>query len=90
MTHKLKCWPVYFDPIRRAVKSFEVRNNDRDFKAGDTLVLEEYEPVSKKYTGRVERRLVTYVLKECDGLMNGFVCMSIIPPMPSYTPDPGI
>lgn len=37
--HKLKCWPTYFDAVKRGEKPFEVRKNDRDFQVGDTVML---------------------------------------------------
>ena len=39
ITHKLKCWPVYFDAIRRGEKTFEARLNDRGFQKGDHVIL---------------------------------------------------
>ncbi len=44
-------------------KKFELRLNDFDIKEGDTLVLEEWEPRTKKYTGRKVEKKVGYVLK---------------------------
>lgn len=43
-THELKTLPIYFDAVKRGDKTFEIRNNDRDFQAGDTLILCEYDP----------------------------------------------
>jgi hypothetical protein len=80
MVHNLKTWPLSFDAIRRAVKSFDIRLNDRDFKVGDNLILEEYDPVSKKKTGKHCRRIVTYILEGGEfGLPKGYVCMAIVP-----------
>lgn len=39
MIHVLKCWPAYFDAIRRGEKTFEVRRDDRGFQKGDTVIL---------------------------------------------------
>ena len=39
-THELKCWPQYFDAIKRGEKNFEVRKDDRGFQAGDEVVLQ--------------------------------------------------
>lgn len=43
-THNLKTLPIYFDAVARGDKTFEIRNNDRDFQTGDTLVLKEFDP----------------------------------------------
>lgn len=43
-THRLKTLQSYFTEVWNGVKTFEVRNNDRDFQVGDNLVLVEYEP----------------------------------------------
>lgn len=44
MKHELKCWPEYFHALVLGAKPFEVRKNDRDFKRGDTLVIQEFFP----------------------------------------------
>jgi hypothetical protein len=80
MVHHLKTWPLSFDAIRRAVKSFDIRINDRAFKVGDILILEEYDPVSKTKTGKHCRRIVTYILEGGEfGLPPTHVCMAIVP-----------
>ena len=43
-THYLKSWPHHFWPVMRGVQPFEIRKNDRDFKVGDYLALQEYDP----------------------------------------------
>jgi hypothetical protein len=43
-THYLKTWPEYFQAIKSGEKKAELRLNDRDFKVGDELVLQEYDP----------------------------------------------
>jgi hypothetical protein len=42
-THKVKCWPSYFDAVARGDKTFEVRYDDRGYQAGDTIVLCEWD-----------------------------------------------
>lgn len=37
--HQIKCWPVYFDAIRRGEKTFDVRRDDRGYQKGDVLKL---------------------------------------------------
>ncbi len=43
-THRLKTLPPFFDAVVRGDKTFEVRKDDRSFQAGDTLVLEHFDP----------------------------------------------
>ncbi|MHB8107641.1 MAG: ASCH/PUA domain-containing protein, partial [Candidatus Cryosericum sp.] len=69
-THQLKTWPSFFEAILSGEKTFEVRQNDRDFAVGDALVLQEWDPaVSSEwgskaaYTGRTNTATVTYVLR---------------------------
>jgi hypothetical protein len=45
--HELKAWPSYFVAVKNGLKTFEIRNNDRDFKVGDILVLKEFVPCSR-------------------------------------------
>ena len=61
-THQLKTWPDYFEAIARNEKTFEVRKNDRDFKVGDRLLLQEWCPRADGFTGRVAYREVDYIL----------------------------
>ena len=58
--HRLKTWPEYFVKIATEEKTFEIRKNDRPYKIGDLLVLEEWSPEGG-YTWREERRFVTYI-----------------------------
>jgi ASC-1-like (ASCH) protein len=58
-----KIWPEYFELIQSGKKGFELRLNDFDVAEGDTLVLEEWDPNTKEYTGRKIEKEVSYVLK---------------------------
>jgi len=60
---KKKIWSDYFGLINSGKKKFELRLADFDIKEGDTLVLEEWNPETKQYTGRKIEKLVDYVLK---------------------------
>lgn len=58
-----KCWLEFFNEIINGNKNFELRLADFDLSAGDTLVLKEYDPEKKEFTGRkIEKRCKT-VLK---------------------------
>ena len=60
---KKKVWPEYFEAIVAGKKKFELRLNDFDVQEGDALILEEWDPKTKEYTGRKIEKKVTYVLK---------------------------
>lgn len=70
-THHLKTWPEYFQAVRAGAKTFEARKDDRDFRVGDTLVLHEYVPRLYEYTGEVETRVVSYVLRGTEHVVPG-------------------
>jgi len=61
-----KIWPKSFEKILSGVKTFEYRLADFDCKPDDILVLREFDPKTKKYTGRVIEKKITYVLKTKD------------------------
>lgn len=42
--HPLKTWPNFFELIESGVKTFELRKNDRNYRAGDILFLQEWDP----------------------------------------------
>lgn len=47
-----KTWPEFFEEILNGKKKFELRLADFDIKSGDILVLREWDPETKDYTGR--------------------------------------
>ncbi|WP_261806129.1 DUF3850 domain-containing protein [Lapidilactobacillus luobeiensis] len=71
--HELKIDPQYYSDIIFRGKSFEIRNNDRDFRVGDVLVLKEY--VNGHYTGKELRAIVTYMTDYAQ--QKGYVVMAI-------------
>jgi hypothetical protein len=76
--HDLKCWPEYYQAIADGRKMHEVRQNDRDFRVGDRLRLHEWDPVTRRASGRQLVRSVTYI-----GTWDqkpGNVVMSLAPP----------
>ena len=58
-----KIWPEYFEDVKSGRKKFELRVNDFDVAEGDTIILEEWDPETKQYTGRKIEKKVSYVLK---------------------------
>ncbi len=66
MIIKKKAWPELFEAVQSGKKSFDVRIADFECKEGDMLVLEEWNPDTKQYTGRKLAKQVSYVLKTKD------------------------
>lgn len=71
-THHLKTIQPFFDEILSGDKQFELRKNDRDFKAGDTAWLEEYDSKLDAYSGRKIRCTICYVLTDFPGLQKEY------------------
>jgi ASC-1-like (ASCH) protein len=57
---KKKIWPEYFGAVVSGKKKFELRLNDFDVNEGDVLILEEWDPKTKEYTGRKIEKKVAY------------------------------
>lgn len=87
ITHHLKCWPQFFNEIVAGRKKHDLRRaDDRNFRVGDVLVLEEYDPQSNDFTGRTLTVEVTYITSTdlpCalskDALHPNFCILSIAP-----------
>lgn len=75
--HYLKTWTTFFKDIRSGVKRFEVRKNDRDYQVGDTLILEEFNSITEKYTGAWVPEEVTYKLSDPQFVKKGYVILGI-------------
>lgn len=83
--HPLKTIPRYFVPAWAGIKRFEVRMNDRNFRAGDNIILREFDPkrpckerspqvhslsdCSCKFTGRQIRGRINFVLTGEDAMV---------------------
>lgn len=77
--HSLKIWPEYYKAAATCTKPFEVRKNDRGFKVGDVLVLNEFDPEAQRYTDRKVLRYVTYILDDPAYLQAGYVVLGVAP-----------
>jgi len=51
----------YFEAIASGKKKYELRLNDFEISEGDTLILREWNPETKMYTGRTINKKVTSV-----------------------------
>lgn len=70
--YDLKILPEYFESVICNKKNFELRKDDRNFRVGDRVGLEEFD--GGKYTGRTCIVEIKYVLRNCSeyGLKNGY------------------
>jgi len=78
--HDLKTVQPYFDDVRRGVKTFEIRKNDRNYQIGDTLNLWEYLPVEEKKTGEVFTVEVVYFIDKFQDALGDNWCVLGIKP----------
>lgn len=56
-----KIWPEYYEAVASGKKKYELRLNEFQIAEGDILVLKEWDPTTKAYTGRALEKKVTYV-----------------------------
>jgi len=76
--HNLKTWMPQFQYIVDEKKLFDFRKNDRDYKVGDMLNLQEYNQGTKEFTGRsVLVQNVYQVNGGIFGIPEGYCIMSI-------------
>ena len=61
-----KTWPEFFQKVLDGEKDFDMRIADFECRPGDTLVLREWDPETKEYTGRELEKQVNYVMKTKD------------------------
>lgn len=75
--HELKIKPVYYNAVVKGEKRFEIRKDDRNFKVGDLIRLQEFD---RKYTGRDSIYEIIYKLDGGEyGLEKGYCILSIKP-----------
>lgn len=75
ITHELKCQEPFFTPIWRGDCTADIRLNDRDFQAGDTVILRHFDPETGQEGPRESKRLITHVKRFSDmpvGVLNAY------------------
>ncbi len=58
-----KIWPKPFSRVQSGEKDFELRLADFDIDEDDVILLREWNPETKEYTGREVKRKVKKILK---------------------------
>ena len=66
MIFEKKCWPEYFEKILNGEKKFEIRLANYECNPEDIIILREWNPETKQYTGRTVRKRITYVARTKD------------------------
>lgn len=61
-----KMWPESYEKVRTGDKTYDIRLADWEIKQGDVIIFQEWNPETKKYTGREMRKNVGYVGKTKD------------------------
>ena len=76
--HIVKTHSNYFDRVMDGSKTFELRLNDRDYQVGDTVILANFDPVTKEYRSSPEILVeITYIIHGPNfGIKKGYCCFS--------------
>tara|TARA_R110000851_G_scaffold18062_1_gene56985 strand:+ start:456 stop:725 length:270 start_codon:yes stop_codon:yes gene_type:complete len=62
MKYKVKSWPSFFKAIVSGEKLHDMRDmRDRDYKVGDVLTLQEFDPFGGGYSGSEYDVEITYI-----------------------------
>lgn len=75
--HYVKCESTFFEDVVNNYKPFEVRKNDRDYRAGDDMVLREWDKALQEFTGREDRVTIIYLLENYPGIEPGYCVLRI-------------
>lgn len=71
-THDIKTVNPFFTDVWEGRKTFELRNNDRNFNVGDTVILSEWDVDRWTYANRKIVCNITYILKGYKGVEEGY------------------
>lgn len=73
--HNVKILPEYYIAVEKGIKTFEIRFNDRNYKVGDILHLQEF--CGGQYTGRELTKEICYMIDSPDYCKEGFAVLGI-------------
>lgn len=74
--HVLKLSHLYFDAVKNGTKTAEIRFNDRGFKVGDVMSLNEIDSEGNLTNREPIRCLITHILEDNKYLQEGYVMLS--------------
>jgi len=79
--HTLRIFPNFYQDIMDGIKSFEVRKNDRRYRVGDVLILQEYyeQKNGGEFTGRIIEKFILYRLDgdDFEGIEKGYCVLGL-------------
>lgn len=75
--HELKCTADYYEDVESGRKPFELRYNDRNFQAGDTILLRKTDRVGRDYLGEQMKLEITCVVSGKPWLADNYVCLGV-------------
>lgn len=75
--HELKSIEPYFSDVWYGSKTFEVRINDRDFQAGQKLLLKSYDEVLSYYLPKEILCTISYIMRDSRYIKEGYVILGI-------------
>lgn len=73
--HKLKSVNPFFEAVWNRKKKFEFRKNDRNYEIGDYVCLKEYDAEKEQYLGREILMVITYIMHDHEGKIDGEYCI---------------
>ncbi len=76
MIHEMKVGPESFEDVKSGKVNFDIRKNDRNYKAGDVLIFSEYGPDGKGLTGEQIEKTICNIIQHKKGLCKGFVVLA--------------
>ena len=82
-THRLKIQEQYADAVLNGTKTFEIRKNDRDYEAGDSIVFNVVADDCHSFEEAVKHPLngatyrIDYILDDFEGLAQKYVALAI-------------
>lgn len=65
-TFEKKAWPDLFEKVKSGRKNFDLRLADFKCREGDILVLKEWDPKTNKFTGKILKKKIAFILKTKD------------------------
>ncbi len=75
--HEVKIYPEYFFDVAEGRKGFELRKNDRNYEAGDFLLLRSYDKDRDIVSGEWVLTKITGVLSDVPGLDPEYAILNI-------------